>query len=287
MEIARFRLLLAALQAAGVTRLAAAPEFRFNLAVGDSLLHGRHFGGSELGGADEGLRRVARGITMSPEDTAELDAILGRQYHAVVGNPPYITPKDAAMRDAYREIYDSCHRKYALACAVHRAVLRFGAGGTTQIAGGLRRADRRQQLHEARVRQEADRGRVLPRLDLTHVVGLLWRAYMPGHGTPTAILFGRNRAPVRRRGANSALASGASLSAVMIQRRAWSGSAIWRKPTKRSRQSDSSALKTRLEMLWRGIPGTWVAVVRRSYRRRLRRIDSHWRPSARRSVSAV
>ncbi len=39
-EIARFRLLLAALRAGEVTRLAEAPDFRFSLAVGDSLLHG-------------------------------------------------------------------------------------------------------------------------------------------------------------------------------------------------------------------------------------------------------
>lgn len=42
-EVARFRLLLAALRAGGVARLAAAPDFRFRLAIGDSLLHGRHF----------------------------------------------------------------------------------------------------------------------------------------------------------------------------------------------------------------------------------------------------
>jgi hypothetical protein len=42
-EIARFRLLVAALQAADVHRLAAAPGFVVHLAAGDSLLHGRHF----------------------------------------------------------------------------------------------------------------------------------------------------------------------------------------------------------------------------------------------------
>jgi hypothetical protein len=36
---------------------------------------------------------------------------------------------------------------------------------------------------------------VLPRLDLTHVVDTSG-AYIPGHGTPTVILFGRHRAPV-------------------------------------------------------------------------------------------
>ena len=34
-----------------------------------------------------------------------------------------------------------------------------------------------------------------PRMDLTHVIDLPG-AYIPGHGTPTVILFGRHRAPV-------------------------------------------------------------------------------------------
>jgi hypothetical protein len=86
-EIARFRLLVAALRAAGVARLAAAPDFRFQLATGDSLLHGRHFGRHELGGTEEGFRRVLR-HHYAAEDNAELDAILGRQYHAVVVTCP-------------------------------------------------------------------------------------------------------------------------------------------------------------------------------------------------------
>lgn len=112
-EIARFRLLLAALRAAGVQRLKNAPDFRMNLGIGDSLLHGRHFARNELGGAAEGFGRVLRHHYVT-ENTAEVDHILGRQYHAVVGNPPYITPKDPALRDAYREIYRSCHRTYGL-----------------------------------------------------------------------------------------------------------------------------------------------------------------------------
>jgi hypothetical protein len=95
-EIARFRLLLAALRASGETRLTAAPDFRIQVAAGDSLLHGRHFARHELGDAGEGFRRLLRHHFAS-EDTAELDRILGGQYHAVVGNPPYITSKDPAM----------------------------------------------------------------------------------------------------------------------------------------------------------------------------------------------
>ena len=35
----------------------------------------------------------------------------------------------------------------------------------------------------------------LPTVDLTHVIDTAG-AYIPGHGTPTVILFGRNRRPV-------------------------------------------------------------------------------------------
>ena len=43
-----------------------------------------------------------------------VDRILGHQYHAVVGNPPYITVKDRALNDLYRQRYGSCHMKYSL-----------------------------------------------------------------------------------------------------------------------------------------------------------------------------
>ena len=36
-----------------------------------------------------------------------------------------------------------------------------------------------------------------PGLDLTHVIDTSG-AYIPGHGTPTVIIFGRNRAPVAK-----------------------------------------------------------------------------------------
>ncbi|MDW9414211.1 BREX-2 system adenine-specific DNA-methyltransferase PglX [Sinorhizobium meliloti] len=192
-EIARFRLLMAALRAAGVNRLASAPGFRLHLAAGDSLLHGRHFFRNELGGIEEGFGRVLR-HHYAVEDTAEIDHILGRQYHAVVGNPPYITPKDPAMRDAYREIYDSCHRKYGLGAPfIERFFDLARVGFGDQVAGfvGLIVANSfMKREFGSKLIEE-----VLPHLDLTHVIDCSG-AYIPGHGTPTVILFGRNRLPV-------------------------------------------------------------------------------------------
>ena len=192
-EIARFRLLVAALRAAGETRLAAAPDFRLQLAVGDSLLHGRHFFRHELGGTDEGFRRILQHHYMA-EDTSALDSILGRQYHAVVGNPPYITPKDAAMRDAYREIYESCYRTYGLGVPFIERFFDLAQDGTQArtagfvgliVANSFMKREFGKRLIEV----------VLPRLDLTHIVDTS-SAYIPGHTTPTVILFGRKQAPV-------------------------------------------------------------------------------------------
>ena len=77
--IARFRLLVAALQASGITRLQEAPGFRINVAVGDSLLHGRRF--SELGLTNEtvDLRRIGGSQHVyRAEDLTELHRILGQ-----------------------------------------------------------------------------------------------------------------------------------------------------------------------------------------------------------------
>ncbi|MEA2829290.1 MAG: hypothetical protein QOF22_38, partial [Bradyrhizobium sp.] len=194
-EIARFRLLLAALQAAGETRLAAAPDFRFQLAVGDSLLHGRHYGqqGDFAETLDVGFQRRLR-HHYATEDTAAIETILGRQYHAVVGNPPYITPKDPAMRDAYREIYTSCHMKYGLGAPFIERFFELAQTGTPDQAAGfvgliVANSFMKREFGSKLIKE------VLPRLDLTHVVDCSG-AYIPGHGTPTAILFGRHRAPV-------------------------------------------------------------------------------------------
>ena len=75
-----------------------------------------------------------------------------KAYHAVVANPPYITPKDRGTQPGLsRPIRDLPQAVFA-----GRAV-----PGTDRLACGrrrLHRTDHGQQLHEAGVRQEADRG---------------------------------------------------------------------------------------------------------------------------------
>jgi hypothetical protein len=78
--------------------------------------HGRRFGALDLGsGADQLLGGAEIGHAFLAEDLEELNGILGQQYYAVVGDPPYITVKDRVVNRLYRERYpQSCHMKYAL-----------------------------------------------------------------------------------------------------------------------------------------------------------------------------
>lgn len=208
--ISRFRLLVAALQASDVHRLVEAPDFNIHVAIGDSLLHGQRFGLSgqsgiqsdELFDAADSHAETGLAHAYASEDLALVQRILGRQYHAVVGNPPYIIVRDAALNAAYRSQYASCHRKYSLGAPFTERFFELAIAardsrneGTTvsTSAGfvGLITANSfmKREFGSKLIEQ------VLPRLDLTHVVDTSG-AYIPGHGTPTVILFGRHRPPV-------------------------------------------------------------------------------------------
>lgn len=198
--IARFRLLVAALQVSQVQRLADAPDFKVNVAIGDSLLHGTRFGGTEsqelfdaaASHADTGLAHA-----YASEDLADVQRILGVQYHAVVGNPPYIVVKDAALNAAYRRKYASCHMKYSLGVPFTQRFFELavqhvnvGGGHGAGYVGLITANSFMKREFGSKLIEE-----VLPRLDLTHVIDTSG-AYIPGHGTPTVILFGRHRPPV-------------------------------------------------------------------------------------------
>lgn len=192
--ISRFRLMVAALRACAIRRLAEAPAFDIRVAAADSLLHGPRF--SEGG-------EVARSLLPDDpseqyyfaEDDVRVRAILGRQYHAVIGNPPYITVKDPALNALYRQRFGSCHRQYSLVVPFlerffELAMTASDAGRTTagfvgMIVGNsfMKREFGKKVIEE-----------YLRRLDLTDIADTS-RAHIPGHGTPTVILFGRHRRP--------------------------------------------------------------------------------------------
>jgi hypothetical protein len=195
--ISRFRLFVAALQASGVRHLSNAHDFKVSVAIGDSLLHGTRFGlkqSQDLFDAAESHADTGLAHAYASEDLGEVQRILGRQYHAVVGNPPYIVVKDAALNAAYRRKYASCHMKYSLGAPFTERFFELAVTGSDGRGAGYvglitANSFMKREFGSKLIEQ------VLPRLDVTHVVDTSG-AYIPGHGTPTVILFGRHRGPV-------------------------------------------------------------------------------------------
>lgn len=193
--IARFRLCVAALRASGVQRLADAPDFEFHVATGDSLLHGPRPG---LAGARQEYLDSANdplGHVYGTEDEEVLRSILGRRYHVVVGNPPYVTTKDKALNGEYRMRFGSCHREYSLAVPFTERffdLARTPATDMAESAGfvGMITANSFMKREFGKKLIEE----FMPQWDLTHVLDTSG-ADIPGHATPTVLLFGRHRRP--------------------------------------------------------------------------------------------
>ena len=187
--IARFRLIVAALNACEIRRLADAPGWDLRLACGDALLHGPREG--QFSGL--GTAVAARGLEhhFLTEDAGLVEEILTPGYHVVVGNPPYIVAKDKALNDAYRERYETCKGKYSLAVPFMErffqlAHLSDGGGYVGKItANSFMKREFGSKLIED----------FLPRVDVQTLIDAAG-AYIPGHGTPTVILVGRGRRPV-------------------------------------------------------------------------------------------
>ena len=194
--IARFRLIVAALRACGIKRLKDAPAWNIHLATGDSLLFGSRWDregkkkGEQqfLGTAEESWAPEIYAC----EDKEAISEVLGQQYHAVVGNPPYIPVRDQRLNAAYRTRYTSCSGKYSLSVpfaerffdlALHCRSDACGFVGQITSNSFMKREFGKTLIEE-----------FLPSVDLTHVLDTSG-AYIPGHGTPTVILFGRNRPP--------------------------------------------------------------------------------------------
>jgi hypothetical protein len=196
-SIARFRLLLAVMKAGDVKRLAEAHDFPLNIAVADSLLHGRGAPGRQ--GSFDGLKPAYLLDTEDVGNFIKSADILGvNSYHVVVGNPPYITVKDSAENRAYRGRYMTCAGTYALSVpfaerffnlACRAGGDRRGAGYVGQItANSFMKRGFGKKLIEKFFQQQ---------IELTHVIDTSG-AYIPGHGTPTVILVGRNAMPTSR-----------------------------------------------------------------------------------------
>ena len=190
--VARFRLLIAAMKAAGSDKIKDAPDFHFNLAVGDSLLHGRRHESQGQGIQRDALDDPIAHV-LEVEDHDKLERILGQRYHVVVGNPPYITVKDKALNQAYRTNTRLVIENILLGVPFTERFFDLtlpaeenhpaGFMGMITTNSFMKREFGKKLIEE-----------YLPKKELTHIIDTSG-AYIPGHGTPTVILFARNQSP--------------------------------------------------------------------------------------------
>ena len=190
--IARFRLSVAAWRVAGVTRLdgATGQQWRPIVACGDSLRPLERQG--TFTSVDEQI-----GVPTIFEDGhrfIDQRLLTHGSYHVVVGNPPYITPKDARDGEAYRDLWSACHRQFQLTVPFAQLFFRLartagddgrGAGHAGQITSN---AFMKREFGTKLIED------FFPTITLDYVIDTSG-AYIPGHGTPTVILIGRRAHP--------------------------------------------------------------------------------------------
>ncbi|MEV0003070.1 BREX-2 system adenine-specific DNA-methyltransferase PglX [Micromonospora sp. NPDC050980] len=200
--IARFRLLIAAMQVCGLTKLERTPAFPVRVATGDSLLPWGPFDSRAQGDLMKELESQTqerdeeekKEIFAYDSEDADLlkDYLAENQYTVVVGNPPYITVADGKRSGLYRSIYPTvCHRQYALTVPFAKRFFDLakwsdehgeGAGHVGQITGNaFMKREFGKKLVENYFAHE---------VELTEVIDTSG-AFIPGHGTPTVILVGR------------------------------------------------------------------------------------------------
>jgi hypothetical protein len=196
--IARFRLIVAATQACGIKTLKRAPAWKVHLATGDSLIFGNRWNRSG-GKVVEQAWFATDDESWAPEvyaceDKEAIQEVLSQQYHVVVGNPPYIIVRDRNLNAAYRERYNTCHQKYSLAVPFAERFfdlcITSGDGESGYVGQITSNSFMKREFGKKLIEE------FFSTIDLTHVIDTSG-AYIPGHGTPTVILFGRNRKPDR------------------------------------------------------------------------------------------
>jgi hypothetical protein len=186
--IARFRLTVAALKACDLRSLEDAPAFRYRLAVGDSLVHGPD--SNVLPGMEE--RGAFMPFHYATEDAQLLLELLEEgRYDTVVGNPPYITVKDKALNKIYRAKFsDVCKGKYALTAPFMAEFFALAKRGEQSGWVGMITSNSFMKREFGTNLIE----KFLVHRDL-RLIEDTSGAYIPGHGTPTVIIIGRNRPP--------------------------------------------------------------------------------------------
>jgi hypothetical protein len=154
-------------------------------------------------------------VERTPEPVPE--TFVRPRFSAVLGNPPYIVVNDPALRSLYRTMYISAIGKYGLSAPFAERIFRLARSGgfTGQITSN---AFMTREFGKPLIEK------FFPTVDLTGIVNTSG-AYIPGHGTPTVILFGRNRPPAPVRASPEKRDDSAAIDRFMAQMREHYGAA--------------------------------------------------------------
>lgn len=194
--LARARLVMTAAELAGVETLAEAAAFRPHVYWADGLEQverDERKAPVQVALFDAPAEERPRATFTRSDVRAALREVFAERFHAVVANPPYITEKDAARKEYHREKvgntqrYVSAYREYSLASPFTERCFQLaekeGFVGIITSNNFMKREFGKPLVEK-----------VLAGVDLTLVVDTS-QAYIPFHGTPTVLLFGRNRRP--------------------------------------------------------------------------------------------
>lgn len=121
---------------------------------------------------------------------SEAKAVAG--FDIVVGNPPFVTPRNRTKRELYAGRWpDVCYKNYQLVCPFFErsfGLLKPRGELGFIVSNAFAKRDFGRPLVE----------RFFPRVELQKIIdcsGLLF----PGHGTPTCLIFGSNNSPLENR----------------------------------------------------------------------------------------
>lgn len=193
--LARTRLIMTAAELAGVSKLADAARFHPHVYWADGLEQVEKEEVKPMLQTDlfTQVAEKPRATLTRSDVRAALRKVFEKKFHAVTANPPYITEKDSARKDYHREKvgkkqrYVSAYREYSLGSPFTERCFQLaekdGFVGIIKGNNFLKREFGKPLIES-----------VLAGLDLTLIVDTS-QAYIPFHGTPTILLFGRNRRP--------------------------------------------------------------------------------------------
>ncbi|MEU6628826.1 BREX-2 system adenine-specific DNA-methyltransferase PglX [Streptomyces parvus] len=190
-SVTRFRLLMAAARESGCRVLSELPGHVINVAVGDALLDGRGAPGGSSLHLLEDWEGDSAGTVEDVDEFSKTCDLLGRNsYHVVISEPPFIAVRDKARNAAYRAAYDVASGVFPLSVLFTKCMFQLAVRKTDNTPGGYV-GQYTTNSFASREFGEKLIDEFLPGVALTHVIDTSG-VYVPGHGTPTLILVGRN-----------------------------------------------------------------------------------------------